>query len=188
MTTEISLGEVKRTTLGIRFVDPIGHLFPTNYATINYQKSELNYMRQDNIVIFSGNIRADISTPQERAVDSEGNQLDSYLMLTLELPFKNVMDYPIPVTMSSSRVFGFYRMRENSNGMFTSSLKAYIAPNSNLVFFEFISSEESNYTSNLVLLKNRSASLWISIQGTAFVEDSQVTSEPWNGYQGHYWT
>lgn len=111
------------------------------------------------------------------------------MMFTLELPFKNMMDYPMPITMSSSRVFGFYRMSESTNGTFTSSLRAYIAPRSNLVFFEFISSPESQYTSNLVMLRNRLIEMWISIQGTAFVDSSSGTNpQQWEQWQGHYWT
>lgn len=58
----------------------------------------------------------------------------------------------------------------------------------NLVFFEFISSPESQYTSNLVMLRNRPIEAWISIQGTAFIDSSSGTNpQQWEDGQGHYW-
>jgi hypothetical protein len=110
-----------------------------------------------------------------------GEEISPYRIITLSLPFTNVSKYPTAVTVSSPYAEGFYR---GTTDKVINSLKAYIAPNSNLLFFEVA---VGDYLTNLVALQNNFV-LQSSLSGTVYIDPNNISLPTPSKSEYHYWT
>lgn len=110
-----------------------------------------------------------------------GEEISPDRIITLSLPFTSNVNYPVPVTLSSFYIQGFYRV---SHTEVLNTLRAYIAPKTNLLFFEATAGE---YVTNLVALQ-RNFVLQASLSGVAYVNPENIALPTLSKSDFHYWT
>ena len=172
-------------------VDTLGLVIPDEANVgpdVTYVENELTWsLLNKRLVQFTGRINIlGKYTKQHKQnerywYEKYGEEISPYRIVTLSLPFTNISKYPVAVTVSSPYAEGFYRGEKDK---VLSTLKAYIAPKSNLVFFEIASGE---YLTNLVSLQTDFV-LQTSISGTVYIDPENISLPTPNKSENHYWT
>ena len=171
-------------------VDTLGLVIPEEANVgpdVTYVENELVCSLFHKLVHFTGRINIIGKYTQEHKdnvqhwYEKYGEEISPYRIITLSLPFTNVSKYPTPVTVSSPYAEGFYR---GTTDKVINSLKAYIAPKSNLLFFEVA---VGDYLTNLVALQNNFV-LQSSLSGTVYIDPNNVSLPTPSKSDYHYWT
>lgn len=197
IANNISMGEGMLLTEGINTnfkcvsVDTFGLVIPEEANVgpdVTYVENELVCSLFNNkLVHFTGRINIVGKYTKEhkdnvqRWYEEHGEEISPYRIITLSLPFTNVSKYPTAVTVSSPYAEGFYR---GTTDKVINSLKAYIAPKSNLLFFEVA---VGDYLTNLVALQNDFV-LQSSLSGTIYIDPNNVSLPTPSKSDYHYWT
>ena len=187
----MSLIEGINTNFKCVSVDTFGLVIPEEAnvgPNITYVENELVCsLLNSKLVQFTGRINIVGKYTQEhkdnvqRWYEEHGEEISPYRIITLALPFTNVSKYPTAVTVSSPYAEGFYR---GTTDKVINSLKAYIAPKSNLLFFEVA---VGDYLTNLVALQNDFV-LQSSLSGTIYIDPDNVSLPTPSKSDYHYWT
>ena len=172
-------------------VDTLGLVIPDEANVgpdVTYVENELTWsLLNKRLVQFTGriNILGKYTKQHKDNVqywyEKYSEEISPYRIITLSVPFTNNSKYPVSITVSSPYAEGFYRGKKDK---VLSTLKAYIAPKSNLVFFEIASGE---YLTNLVALQSDFV-LQASLNGTVYVDPENISLPTPTKSEYHYWT
>ena len=172
-------------------VDTFGLVIPEEANVgpdVKYEENELIWsLVNRQLVQFTGRINISGSYTKEHKdnvqywYEKTGDEISPYRIITLSLPFTNNSKYPVAVTLSSHYAEGFYRSTKNS---VLSTLRGYIAPKTNLLFFEIVSGE---YITNLVSIQSDFV-LQASINGTVYIDPDNISLPTPTKSDDHYWT
>ena len=172
-------------------VDTLGLVIPEEANVgpdVTYVENELIWsLFNTKLVHFTGRINIIGKYTQEHKdnvqywYEKYGEEISPYRIVTLSLPFTNISKYPVAVTLSSPYAEGFYKGQKSE---VIRSLKAYIAPNSNLLFYEVANGD---YLTNLVSLQNDFV-LQSSLSGTVYIDPENISLPTPSKSEYHYWT